>query len=64
MLVLTRRIGEAIMIDDDTTIVILGISGKQIRLGIEAPDEKVILREEIYLRNKAKNDSPPDLEGA
>ena len=48
MLVLTRRINERLIIDDDIKVVVLGINGNQVRLGIEAPDEVEIDREEIY----------------
>jgi carbon storage regulator len=47
MLILTRRLDESIMIDDDIKIKVLGIRGNQIRIGIEAPDDVVIVREEL-----------------
>ena len=50
MLVLTRRVGENLIIGDNITIQVLGISGKQVRLGIDAPKEVSIHREEIYQR--------------
>jgi len=50
MLLLTRRVGETVMIGDDVTVTVLGVKGNQIRLGFEAPKETKILREEIYLR--------------
>jgi carbon storage regulator len=50
MLVLTRRIGEALVIGEDVNITVLGINGNQIRLGINAPKEISVHREEIYLR--------------
>lgn len=55
MLVLTRRLGESIAIDDDIKIVVVQIKGKQVRLGIEAPKTSVIHREEIYNAIKSKN---------
>ena len=48
MLVLTRKIGESIMIDDEIKIQILNVKGRQIRIGIEAPESVLIFREEIY----------------
>lgn len=50
MLILTRRISEVIMINDNVKIAILGINGNQVRLGIDAPKEVMIHREEIYER--------------
>ena len=48
MLILTRRVGEALMVGDDTKIVVLGVKGSQIRLGIKAPKDVKVHREEIY----------------
>ncbi len=50
MLILTRRLGESIMIGDDIQIVVLGIRGNQIRLGVRAPKSTSVHREEIWLR--------------
>jgi len=50
MLILTRRIGESVIIGDDVSIAVLGIKGSQVRLGIEAPKEVSVHREEIYQR--------------
>ena len=50
MLILTRRIGESIMIGDDVAISVLGVKGSQVRLGIDAPKEISVHREEIYQR--------------
>ena len=52
MLILTRRVGEALMIGDDVTISILGVKGNQVRIGIDAPKEVAVHREEIYQRIK------------
>ena len=54
MLILTRRPGETIMIGDDITITVLGIKGLQVRIGIAAPDDVDVHREEIY--NKIQSD--------
>ena len=48
MLILTRRVGEALMVGDETKIVVLGVKGSQIRLGINAPKDVKVHREEIY----------------
>jgi len=55
MLVLTRKLGETIVIGDDITIKVVDIHGKQIRLGIEAPTEISIFRGEIYDRIQEEN---------
>lgn len=64
MLVLTRKLGETIAIDDDIKIVVVSIKGRQVRLGIEAPRETRIHREEVYLaiqeENKAAAQSAPE----
>lgn len=50
MLILTRRVGETVMIGDDTAVTILGVKGNQVRVGINAPKETSVHREEIYER--------------
>ncbi len=48
MLILSRRIGESLMIGDDIEVKVFDVSGNNVRLGIQAPDDVVILREELY----------------
>lgn len=55
MLILTRRLGESITIGDDIKVSVLGIHGRQVRLGIEAPPEVIVHREEIYVKIQAEN---------
>jgi carbon storage regulator len=50
MLILTRRVGESVMIGHDVTITVLGVKGKQVRVGIDAPKHVAVHREEIYER--------------
>lgn len=66
MLVLTRKLGESIAIDDHIKIVVVQIKGKQVRLGIKAPKETKIHREEVYQaiqdqNTEASQSSPSDL---
>jgi carbon storage regulator len=50
MLILTRRIGETLMIDDDVRVTVLGVNGNQVRIGVDAPRDVAVHREEIYQR--------------
>lgn len=53
MLILTRRVGETLMIGDDVVVNVLGVKGNQVRIGVEAPKDVAVHREEIYDRIQA-----------
>lgn len=62
MLILTRRVGETIMIGDDVAVTVLGVHGNQVRVGVNAPKEVSVHREEIYERvqkERAAGIAPP-----
>jgi len=54
MLILTRKVGETLMIGDEITITVLGVNGNQVSIGINAPKEVGVYREEIYARIKSE----------
>jgi len=60
MLILTRRVGETLMIGDDVTVTVLGVKGNQVRIGVNAPKDVAVHREEIYDRIRKEHDAPLD----
>jgi carbon storage regulator len=56
MLILTRRVGETVMIGDQVTVTVLGVKGNQVRVGISAPKNVAVHREEIFERIKRERD--------
>jgi carbon storage regulator len=66
MLILTRRVGESVVIGEDVTVTVLGVKGNQVRIGINAPKHVAVHREEIFERIKsgrAAGDGNPASEG-
>jgi carbon storage regulator len=60
MLILTRRIGETLMVGDNVTVTVLGVKGNQVRIGVNAPKEVAVHREEIYQRIQREKESSPE----
>lgn len=60
MLILTRRVGETLMVGDDVTVTVLGVKGNQVRIGVNAPKDVAVHREEIYDRIRKENETGSD----
>ncbi len=63
MLILTRRVGETLMVGDDVTVTVLGVKGNQVRIGVNAPKDVAVHREEIYDRIRKENAGGASSEG-
>jgi carbon storage regulator len=64
MLILTRRVGETLMVGDDVTVTVLGVKGNQVRIGVNAPKDVAVHREEIYDRIRKENAGGAGSEGS
>lgn len=60
MLILTRRVGETLMVGDDVTVTVLGVKGNQVRIGVDAPKDVAVHREEIYQRIQQEKEEPEE----
>ena len=60
MLILTRRVGESLVVGDDVTLTVLGVKGNQVRIGVNAPKEVSVHREEIYQRIQREKNGEVD----
>ena len=59
MLILTRRVGESVVIGDDVSVTILGVKGNQVRIGVTAPSDVTVHRQEIYERIQKEREEGP-----
>lgn len=64
MLILTRRVGETLMVGDEVSMTVLGVKGNQVRIGVNAPKEIAVHREEIYLRIQKEKEEQANQAGA
>ena len=64
MLILTRRVGETLMVGDEVTVTVLGVKGNQVRIGVNAPKDVAVHREEIYQRIQSERGVTPAEEEA
>ena len=64
MLILTRRVGETVMIGNEVTVTVLGVKGNQVRIGVNAPKDVAVHREEIYERIRREEDQEARFPGS